>query len=469
MTKETMPFTTLFHQLSDLTVQSRFKNLYPALRVSAFHIHNHYWVKRDAPETLSDWAKEASHIASALAQPDQVQTYIQAENIAAQAADTAQVSRHELAKAINMAVRYTIATSTELLHRSQNPLRWNPHSPLLLNQEQYTRLEKARHIVDLFRQVENHTTKPAVLFVSHIRQDPETTPPAEARKLYQRIKNFLLTEEFDYTTGYQHEPALPPETIITIAADNATTAYQYQRFPWTPKSQQTTLDDVTIFYTQVTPPTSPDTVKREQIRLSATRYYRGIRYINLPPAWPRDNTTLALELNDLALQESEVDPLQSFRTFRAALSHDDQIAPIWNNLGLSYLEAGDLNQAEQHFLKAIAIDDSLSAAWGNLGLAYIETGHYPDAWHRLTQAISLDPSDPLHLNNLGVLHLELDQPDIAKDLFEAAITADPVFHLAYYNLGMATDMLGFHEKSNLHYAEGLRIAEQRSYQVNPEV
>lgn len=240
-------------------------------------------------------------------------------------------------------------------------------------------------------------------------------------------------------------------------------AYQYERFPSLPRKATKPCHTTFISHIQQPPTLVANQEEREQIELTAGKFYRGLRYINPPPMWPRNKTALALELNDLALEQAEINPIQAFRTLRAALRQDNTVAVIWNNLGLSYLEAGDLENAESYFLHAIELEKDLAIAWGNLGLTYLESGHYPNAWKHITHALRLDPTDPLHLNNLGVLQLELEQPESAKELFEAAIEADQDFHLAYYNLGMATAMLGFHDQSNDHYTQGLRIAEKRSY------
>lgn len=240
------------------------------------------------------------------------------------------------------------------------------------------------------------------------------------------------------------------------------TAYQYERFPSLPRKAPDTSHKVFVAHTQEPPTLVANQEDREAIELNAAKFYRGLRYINPQPIWPRSKTALALELNDLALEQAEINPLQAFRTLRAALRQDDSVAEIWNNLGLAYLEVGDLETAEHHFKVAIKLDKELATAWGNLGLTYLEAGNYPKAWEHFTHALQLDPTDPLHLNNLGVLRLELEQPESAKLFFEDAIAADQEFHLAYYNLGVATAMLGLHDQSEEHFSQGIRASEKRS-------
>ena len=239
------------------------------------------------------------------------------------------------------------------------------------------------------------------------------------------------------------------------------TAYHYERFPATTQEFQQPNNDLLIHHVFESPYYIPNPEEREQIELSAGKFHRAIRFVNSTPRWPRDNTALAWDLNDLALEQVDFNPLQSFRTLRAALHQDAEVPEIWNNLGITYLEAGDLERAKGHFLKAISLNPSLAIAWGNLGLTALEDGQYPDACNHFKRALELAPGDPLHLNNLGVLQLELERPKPAKELFEAAIAADPEFHLAYYNLGAAEAMLGFYDQSHQRYNQGRRAAEKR--------
>lgn len=249
-------------------------------------------------------------------------------------------------------------------------------------------------------------------------------------------------------------------TGATIMRANAT-AYRYERFPTNvPALQQHKNVLIQPIFEDQYP--LPDPEEREQIELSAGKFHRAIRFVNSTQHWLHDNTALAWDLNELALEQIDFNPLQAFRTLRAALHQDDKVPEIWNNLGITYLEAGDLDRAKDHFLKALDLNPCLAIAWGNLALANIEEGRYPEACDHFKRALELEPGDPLHLNNLGVLQLELERPAPAKQLFETAIAADPDFHLAYYNLGAADAMLGFYDQSQEHYNQGRQASRRRS-------
>ena len=83
-------------------------------------------------------------------------------------------------------------------------------------------------------------------------------------------------------------------------------------------------------------------------------------------------------------------------------------ANYWNALGYYYLKAGNLQEAENHFLTAIKIDNSY----------------------------------PTPHNNLGVVYLQQDRPEQAEKEFLQAVRLNPQYSKAQYNLAVAL----FHQK-----------------------
>jgi Flp pilus assembly protein TadD len=90
-------------------------------------------------------------------------------------------------------------------------------------------------------------------------------------------------------------------------------------------------------------------------------------------------------------------------------------AAYWNALGYYYLRAGNLQEAETHFLTAIEIDYSY----------------------------------PTPHNNLGVVYLKQDRPEQAEKEFLQAVKLNPQYSKAQYNLAVAL----FHQK---RYADAAR-------------
>jgi Flp pilus assembly protein TadD len=98
-----------------------------------------------------------------------------------------------------------------------------------------------------------------------------------------------------------------------------------------------------------------------------------------------------------------------------ALSPED--AHIVNNLGVSYLVAGEFDKAEQAFRAAILLDPGDPASHNNLGLAVGRQGRYAEA---LAQ-FRLAGTEQAALNNLGYLYYLNGEHALAIEHFERSL------------------------------------------------
>ena len=187
-----------------------------------------------------------------------------------------------------------------------------------------------------------------------------------------------------------------------------------------------------------------------------------------------ESDSTALRLNNLGLSQMNTGDLQeAFRSFRDAIDQDPGLALPYNNIGLLYLEIGDPGRAIDYLQKATAIQEDLDIAHGNMGLAYLELGyeqsqephHYELSLERLMRALDIDSGEPMHHNNLGILLLELDRPQYARTCFERAIEAadernqeNPMY---YRNRGIAHEAAGNHEDASQDFLTALRLTERQ--------
>lgn len=81
-------------------------------------------------------------------------------------------------------------------------------------------------------------------------------------------------------------------------------------------------------------------------------------------------------------------------------------ASAHNNLGLSFFEKEDFEDALQEFTKAISIEDH-SFHYNNRGLAYYHIGRLEDAKSDYDKAIAKNPEDPFFYFNRGNVYLNL--------------------------------------------------------------
>lgn len=77
---------------------------------------------------------------------------------------------------------------------------------------------------------------------------------------------------------------------------------------------------------------------------------------------------------------------------------------VHNNLGLSFFEKGDFEEALNHYAKAIQFEQS-AVHYNNRGLANYHINRLEEARSDFDQAIDLDPNDPTIIFNRGNVYL----------------------------------------------------------------
>ncbi len=107
-------------------------------------------------------------------------------------------------------------------------------------------------------------------------------------------------------------------------------------------------------------------------------------------------------------------------------------------LGVSYLQQGDVARARQKFVLATKQDPNSVVAWN--GMAYfMQTTHNNDAARKAYQkALAIAPNSSETLNNYGVFLCQQGQAAQAVNYFQQAVS-DP----SYANIGQAYENAGF--------------------------
>jgi len=116
-----------------------------------------------------------------------------------------------------------------------------------------------------------------------------------------------------------------------------------------------------------------------------------------------------------------------------------------DNLGVAFMEKGDLAAAFPHFLAAVQFSPDLGSAHYNLGVLLQRSGQLPNAVTQYRSAISHagDPAEAAQAhNNLGVLYLSLNNLVVAKAEFDKAISLNPNELNSYIARGTVEFRLG---------------------------
>jgi Flp pilus assembly protein TadD len=84
--------------------------------------------------------------------------------------------------------------------------------------------------------------------------------------------------------------------------------------------------------------------------------------------------------------------------------------------------------------RAIALNPRSVEAYEQLGVSALKLGSLEEAVESLEKAVSLDPKDKEALNRLGVAYARAGKAGEAQAAFEKALDLDPAFEKARFNL-----------------------------------
>ena len=119
----------------------------------------------------------------------------------------------------------------------------------------------------------------------------------------------------------------------------------------------------------------------------------------------------------------------AIQEYNAAIALNPNYGPLYNNLGMSYLMAGDFERAINSFNKALQMKFTEKRVYNNLGLALCRAGRYSEALKAFRTG---GGDDAQAYNNLGCFYLWDGKSESAMNAFEKAIGARPSF---YYKAG----------------------------------
>ena len=110
---------------------------------------------------------------------------------------------------------------------------------------------------------------------------------------------------------------------------------------------------------------------------------------------------------------------------------------FFNNLGNSYSEIGDTEQALLALERAVEINPSLAESRINLGNIYLKKERIEDAIYEYETALEINPSNAKTHNNLGNAYTKRGWLSDAISQYTQSLKLDPNFTEAYKNLANA--------------------------------
>ncbi|MBN1273625.1 MAG: tetratricopeptide repeat protein [Candidatus Aminicenantes bacterium] len=107
-----------------------------------------------------------------------------------------------------------------------------------------------------------------------------------------------------------------------------------------------------------------------------------------------------------------------------------------HDIGLTYLQHGDPDEAIQYFKKALDLNPRFNLALNSLGLAYTFKGSFQNAITAFKKCLEINPTFTEAHNNLGIVYHEMGLIDKAEAEYQIALSDDNYKskYNPYYNL-----------------------------------
>ncbi|AYH42069.1 hypothetical protein CDA09_01495 [Azoarcus sp. DN11] len=160
--------------------------------------------------------------------------------------------------------------------------------------------------------------------------------------------------------------------------------------------------------------------------------------------------------------------LPQWRTEITLLENSTRHAPhsvrVWNELGLKYLEIGNLDRAR----RAINRANEIEPRWGdgypfvNRGVLLEAMGQPDKALAVYEETIRLFPRQVLGYNNRGLMRLRAGEFELAIQDFNRAIDTDPAYAPAWTNRGTAQALRGDTQAALPDLEKAVRLSPRES-------
>ncbi len=168
--------------------------------------------------------------------------------------------------------------------------------------------------------------------------------------------------------------------------------------------------------------------------------------------------TLGCLFNNLGNTYRDIGNMQqALAALERAVEINPFLAESHINLGNIYLKKDQINDAIYEYRAALEINPGNSKTYNNLGNAYTKKGWLSDAISQYTQSLKLDPNFIEGYKNLANAYCKRQMFGQARAALKQAITLEPKNASLYNQLGNVYNQMGNYEAAILQYKKALKM------------
>ncbi len=171
----------------------------------------------------------------------------------------------------------------------------------------------------------------------------------------------------------------------------------------------------------------------------------------------------ASQLAELGQRDKSLEILENILKSRS-LAADSESAALKADLAGILMKIGETEMAHTLLLDIVANGQGTSRVWTQIGLGYLNKGNLEKALEALEKALSLDRNNALALSGMGTFFLTLYRAQKQKDNLENAMAyysrakeVSPQMVAAWNGLGVASRYAGDKEKAIAYWKQAVQI------------
>ena len=126
-------------------------------------------------------------------------------------------------------------------------------------------------------------------------------------------------------------------------------------------------------------------------------------------------------------------------------------AVLWDKIGISYHQLGDLNAAKKSYERALKLDKTYADAVNNIGTIYYAQKKYSAAISRYQKAIKLRPDSASFWSNLGTAYYSRNRYKEMIVAYQKAIELDPNVFEHHGLVGTEMQDRNVSDRARYHY------------------
>ena len=162
-----------------------------------------------------------------------------------------------------------------------------------------------------------------------------------------------------------------------------------------------------------------------------------LKVIDLNPEHSKASLLLTTTSNELGIKfHKEGKHKSALKYFKVVNILEPKGHLGFYNVGNSYLELEDFENAKVNFEKALALKPKYEPALGNLAVAYRNLGKIEKSLRCSNESIKINPEDPNNYYNKAITLREVERIEDAEENYRKAIRLDPKHIRALINLAL---------------------------------